>query len=110
MFGGHRDPVAAGAAVDERRVLDRVEGAAPVADARGDAGRKKNPALAGTLTIEYLIAGNGSVKEVKSKNATLPDKDVVSCVERVYTTMSFPRPKGRVEVTVPMTFTPEAAP
>jgi hypothetical protein len=66
------------------------------------------PDLAGRVAIRFTIGPNGNVIAAQDAGSTLPDKAVVSCVERTFRRMMFPKPTGGgvVIVTYPLVFTP----
>lgn len=70
-------------------------------------GLAKTPTLAGKVTIVFSIDHNGNVASVADNGSDLADKDVVACVQRPFSTMSFPQPEGsQVDVTYSLNFSP----
>lgn len=66
------------------------------------------PALAGTVTARFALSPKG---EVSSSTATGVDEEVARCVAGVIEGVQFPPPKrSGVEVAMPFTFQPSAAP
>ncbi|NUO49353.1 MAG: AgmX/PglI C-terminal domain-containing protein [Polyangiaceae bacterium] len=70
-------------------------------------GLRKDPSLAGRVTVTFIIAADGSVSS-SSASGDLPDTSVRSCVARSFTTLSFPPPEkgGVVKVSYPIIFAP----
>ena len=62
--------------------------------------------LAGRVNVTFTIGLTGSVLLAKAtKDSTLADAEVVSCIERSFYLLSFPRPEGStVQVTYPLSF------
>jgi hypothetical protein len=62
------------------------------------------PALAGTVTTQFTINGNGSV--ISARGTGMGDRDVESCIEEAIRSIQFPKPTGGgiVNVTYPFTF------
>jgi hypothetical protein len=84
-----------------RRVVHHGVGQMQMCYARGllrDAG------LAGHVNVTFTIGLNGTVLLARAtKDSALPDADVVSCIERSFYLLSFPRPEGSaVQVTYPL--------
>ena len=63
-------------------------------------GLRKNPKLEGTVTVLFGVDTSGAAKAVRDGGSTLGDADVVSCVLRAFTNLSFPQPKEKDEVRV----------
>ena len=72
-------------------------------------GLSKKPELAGKVSVEFVIGLKGNVVSAKSGKATdLDDKEVVGCVVKGFSTLSFPNPEnGIVKVTYPLKFAPD---
>ena len=64
------------------------------------------PKLAGTITVSFVISGEGTVTSAKASG--LGDEPVETCVADVVRTIRFPKPKGGgvVNVSYPFTFRP----
>jgi outer membrane biosynthesis protein TonB len=64
------------------------------------------PTLKGTLTVKFVINGQGRLDSVKASG--LKDRRVASCVEAAIKSIQFPKPKGGGKVTVryPFAFKP----
>src|SRR5207247_1443617 len=62
------------------------------------------PDLAGTITTQFTINGNGAVISVKGSG--MGNRDVESCVEEAIHSIQFPKPTGGgfLTVTYPFTF------
>lgn len=88
-----------------RQSFDRIQ-------ACYSAGLRANPALQGRVSIKLVIGKNGGTKSATVASSDLADKEVTSCVTKVFASLSFPQPE-REEVTVvyPVAFSPgEPAP
>lgn len=69
---------------------------------------QKAPTLTGEITVAFEIDPSGSTKKVSSKS-TIKDKAMVSCVEKAFAGLSFPKPNwGVVKVSYPIRFSPAA--
>ncbi len=75
-------------------------------------GLRKKADLAGTVSTQFVIDRSGAVSKVSRDAATnLPDADVVACVVRGFSNLSFPQPEGgTVTVTYPLIFEPPEKP
>jgi hypothetical protein len=75
-------------------------------------GLRNDPKLEGKIAVRFIIETNGSVGNVGDAGSSMPDKSVISCVARAFSTLSFPQPEGgKVIVTYPIQFSPgDAAP
>jgi Ca-activated chloride channel family protein len=70
-------------------------------------GLRANPALAGRVTTSFVIDRQGSVSTVADGGSDLPDREVVGCVVRSFSGLSFPQPEGGiVTVRYPILFSP----
>ncbi|MBL9023435.1 MAG: AgmX/PglI C-terminal domain-containing protein, partial [Myxococcales bacterium] len=69
-------------------------------------GLQKHPTLAGKVTTKFTIGPEGAVSAAKSEG--LSDASVVSCVEKTFLSMAFPKPDkgGVVVVSYPVVFAP----
>ena len=68
-------------------------------------GLKRNPALEGRVTTNFVIGRDGSVSNVSDGGSTMPDAGVKSCVLRAFYGLSFPQPEGGiVTVAYPIVF------
>jgi outer membrane biosynthesis protein TonB len=70
-------------------------------------GLRTNPALAGRVSVRFVIGRDGTVSSAGNGGSDLPDSGVVSCVVRAFYSVSFPAPQnGIVRVTYPIVFSP----
>lgn len=70
-------------------------------------GLRMNASLRGRVTTRLVIDKDGNVTSAKDSGSDVPDANVVSCVVRALSTMSFPQPDGGiVTVTSPIRFSP----
>mgnify|MGYP000925173339 CR=1 FL=1 len=70
-------------------------------------GLRRDPNLAGTLSLAYAIDGQGRVVATNVARSTLADPAVAQCIAAAARRWSFPKPTGSlVQVTAPFTFTP----
>ena len=67
---------------------------------------QKNPKLAGTVTVKFIIAGTGSVMTAMIASSDMNDATMESCMTRKIRAWSFPEPQGGgiVNVTYPFKF------
>ncbi|MFO0548702.1 MAG: AgmX/PglI C-terminal domain-containing protein [Polyangiaceae bacterium] len=69
-------------------------------------GLKKDPKLAGRVTINFVIGRDGSACSVSGGG--VPDAALVNCVTKTFYTLKFPKPEGGiVKVTYPIEFQPD---
>jgi hypothetical protein len=69
---------------------------------------KSNPRLSGELKVMFMILLSGSVStdNMSFSGTAAKDKELTSCVQRVFTRIKFPSPKGgEVVVNYPLNFT-----
>ncbi len=72
-----------------------------------EAGLARNPALAGRVTVKYVIARDGTTMDAADEGSTLPDREVVACVVGEFRKLTYPRPDdGYVTVVYPVEFSP----
>jgi hypothetical protein len=70
-------------------------------------GLRNNPALAGRVSVRFVIGRDGGVASVANGGSDLSDSGVVSCVTRAFYGLSFPPPEsGIVTITYPLMFSP----
>ena len=70
-------------------------------------GLRKNPALAGRVTVKFVIDRTGSVSTASDGGSDLADTGVIACVVRSFGNLSFPQPEASiVTVVYPIDFTP----
>ena len=68
----------------------------------------KDPALSASVTARFTIDRSGSLKNAKT-DGDLPQKNALLCIQRAFSTLSFPQPEsGIVQVVFPLTFNPPA--
>ncbi|EYF01088.1 AgmX/PglI C-terminal domain-containing protein [Chondromyces apiculatus] len=53
-----------------------------------------DPMLEGRVTVRFTIGKDGSVTQVQDVASRMKDMEVVSCVQAVFKTMTFPQPEG----------------
>jgi len=59
------------------------------------------------VTVRFLIARDGSVASASLVDTSLP-ADASACVVRSFASLAFPEPEGgTVDVSYPLTFSPE---
>ena len=68
----------------------------------------KNPNLGGKITVKFVIAKDGSVSSAQTKNSTMKNPAVESCINSRFMRFKFPEPKGGgiVIVSYPFIFAP----
>jgi hypothetical protein len=68
----------------------------------------KDPSLAGKVVVKFVIAKDGSVSTASTKQTTMNNAAVESCVNQRFMRMQFPTPKGGgvVIVSYPFLFSP----
>jgi BlaR1 peptidase M56 len=71
-----------------------------------ETGLQKNPKLAGTVSVKFTIAENGTTMEAADDASTLPDKDVVACVIGEMSKITYAAGSGIVTVVYPIQFSP----
>lgn len=91
-----------------REVIERV-----TAQHRGrmrlcyESALRSRPDLQGRVTVQFVIGPKGSVTSAKGDGSDLPDANVVNCVVRAITGITFPEPEGGVvSVRYPVAFSP----
>jgi hypothetical protein len=73
-------------------------------------GLLRNRGLTGRVSVRFSIDHAGTVTQAVDGGSDLPDTDVVACVARSFTELSFPEPAGgEVTVVYPIVFSPEGA-
>ncbi|APR84326.1 Hypothetical protein A7982_09675 [Minicystis rosea] len=71
-------------------------------------GLRRNPSLAGRVSVRFVIGRDGTVQSAADGGSSLPDSEVVSCVVRSFFGLTFPEPEGGVvSVTYPLLFSNE---
>lgn len=73
-------------------------------------GLKTNPALEGTVAMDFQIRANGSVGYARVGKSSLGSKMVEGCMSRKMLTWQFPKPRGGVsqDVRFPFSLRPES--
>jgi hypothetical protein len=73
------------------------------------AGLKKNPKLAGRVTVNFVISGSGTVVSSMVESTTLADTTVENCIAKAVKRWRFPKPTGDANVIVsyPFDLSPE---
>lgn len=72
-----------------------------------EAGLKKDPKLEGRVSVSFVIGRDGAVSSAKNAGSDMTDRDVVECVLRAFSGLSFPAPEGGiVTVSYPLLFSP----
>jgi len=72
-----------------------------------EAGLARSSKLEGRVSVRFVIALDGSVRENEVESQTLPDPDAVRCVVESFAPLQFPSPVGGiVTVVYPLMFTP----
>jgi outer membrane biosynthesis protein TonB len=68
------------------------------------AGQKENRKLAGRVTINFVIGGNGKVASAVVEETTLSDTTVGNCIAKAVKRWTFPKPRGGENVIVSYPF------
>ncbi len=69
---------------------------------------KKTPGLEGKVTLNVLVAPDGSVKTSRARPISLQSSQVENCMETLAKRMKFPKPKGGVaSLNKPYSFQPQ---
>ena len=70
-------------------------------------GLQASPTLRGKVSVRYVIGKDGSTSAVTSAGSDLPNTEVVNCVLKAFSGLSYPAPEGGVVVVVyPIMFEP----
>lgn len=70
-----------------------------------DAGRQRDPSLAGAVAVRFRISRSGDVEGAHADDTTLSDPQTVSCIVGVFSSLHFPSPDaGIVDVVYPLQF------
>lgn len=67
-------------------------------------GLQKNPGLTGKVTVNFEVAGNGSLNYSRAKSSTLGHPGVEKCITRKMMNWIFPKPRGGVSVPITYPF------
>jgi hypothetical protein len=62
-----------------------------------DAGRSRDPKLAGTVNVKFVIDRTGAVSSSQPESS-LPDRQVAVCIAKAFKDLSFPEPEGGIVV------------
>ncbi len=72
-----------------------------------EAGLRKDPDLAGVVTVAFDIDGSGAVVSKADRGSHMKDKAVIACVVRAFDNFTFPKHEsGLVHVIYPIAFAP----
>lgn len=72
-----------------------------------DAGRKRDPKLAGVVRVKIVFGPDGATKDAADERSTLADKDVVACVVAELRNLTYAKgPPGDVTFIYPIQLTP----
>jgi hypothetical protein len=70
----------------------------------------KNPKLAGTVSVKYVINPDGTVRDAADGGSEMADQGVVDCVIKGFAALTYPPPQGGyVTVVYPVHFTPDGS-
>ena len=70
-------------------------------------GLRTNPKLKGRVTVKFTIDRSGAVSKSTDGGSDLPDKNVIACIVKGFSNLSFPQPQsGEVNVVYPIIFSP----
>lgn len=69
-------------------------------------GLEKNDKLEGKILTSFSVDAKGKVSKVKDAGSDMPDKDVVTCVQKVFPDITFPPSEGTSTVTYPLLLAP----
>lgn len=67
-------------------------------------GLQKNPGLTGKVTVNFEVAGNGSVNYSRVHSSTLGNAQVEKCITTKMMNWVFPKPRGGVKVPIKYPF------
>jgi hypothetical protein len=71
-------------------------------------GLRTNPALAGRVTVKFVVDRSGAVAVASDGGSDIPDDGVKKCVIAAFGALSFPAPaNGLLTVVYPIAFSPE---
>lgn len=72
-----------------------------------EAGLSKTPRLGGLVQVRFVIDESGATTKAEDFGSDLPDPEVVACIVRNYSKLSFPPPEGgSVTIVYPIHFSP----
>lgn len=70
-------------------------------------GLRTNPKLAGRVAVKFTIDRSGAVSKSGNGGSDLIDTNVIACVVKGFSNLSFPQPEsGEVIVVYPIIFSP----
>jgi Ca-activated chloride channel family protein len=70
-------------------------------------GLRRDPRLGGRVAVRFVIGRDGAVAAAESAGSDLPSGEVIGCVVRSFSALSFPQPEGGVVTVVyPIVFAP----
>lgn len=70
-------------------------------------GLRTTPKLEGRVSVKFTIDRSGAVSKSADGGSDLPDKNVIACVVKGFSNLSFPQPEsGEVVVVYPIIFSP----
>jgi hypothetical protein len=73
-------------------------------------GLRRDPNLAGRVSVRFVIGPDGSVTSASDGGSAIGDAAVVACTVRAFQSLSFPQPEGGiVTVVYPIIFSPEGS-
>jgi hypothetical protein len=68
---------------------------------------RSNPGLTGRVVTKFVIGRDGSVAQASDAGSDIASQEVIGCVVRSYTSLSFPQPEGGIATVVyPIVLTP----
>jgi hypothetical protein len=59
-------------------------------------GLRTNPELSGSVRVKFIIDRSGGVSTSVDAGSAIPDANVISCVVRTFSSLSFPAPDGGI--------------
>ncbi|MFN7145809.1 MAG: AgmX/PglI C-terminal domain-containing protein, partial [Myxococcota bacterium] len=70
--------------------------------------QRRVPDAAGTTTMKFVVAANGTVSSTAVKSSTIADVPFQDCLRKVFHGLRYPEPKGGgiVIVSYPLVFSP----
>jgi hypothetical protein len=72
-----------------------------------EAGLRNNPGLQGRVVTKFVIGRDGSVAQASDAGSDLANQEVINCVVRSYSALSFPSPEGGIATVVyPISLSP----
>jgi hypothetical protein len=72
-----------------------------------EGGLRTNPGLTGRVVTRFVIGRDGAVAQAADAGSDIASQEVVSCVVRSFSALSFPSPEGGIAtVTYPIVLSP----